>query len=69
MTSFTPRERKQSVPGENYDFADESILLLLEGDRAKLAHVNISNIFWNLMEDAERRKTSHESQKRKPSLF
>ena len=45
------------------------VFLLSEGDRAKLANVNISNIFWNLMEDAERRKTSHESQKRKPSLF
>merc|ERR1719300_1565828 len=45
MSSLKPRERKPSVP---------------EGDRAKLANVNISNIFWNLMEDAERRKNSHE---------
>ena len=47
------REKKTSVP---------------ECDRANLANVNISNIFWNLMENAERRKSVHQGQKRKPSL-
>ena len=39
-----------------------------ESDRANLANVNISNIFWNLMENAERRKVSQTGNKRKPSL-
>jgi len=51
-TVDTPRERKISMP---------------ECDRANMANVNISNIFWNLMEDAERRSSSHHS-KRRPSL-
>lgn len=42
--------------------------IIVESDRANLANVNISNIFWNLMENAERRKASHEGTKRKPSL-
>jgi len=47
------KEKKTSVP---------------ESDRANLANVNISNIFWNLMENAERRKVSQTGNKRKPSL-
>merc|ERR1712130_26711 len=47
------KEKKLSVP---------------ECDRANLANVNISNIFWNLMESAERRRTSYEDRKRRPSL-
>ena len=41
-----------------------------ESDRARLANVNISNIFWNLMEDKERRSSSHRPQPpaRKASL-
>ena len=73
MSSLKPRERKPSVPGgverRRRKVCDLLVLIYLEGDRAKLANVNISNIFWNLMEDAERRKNSHEAQKRKPSLF
>ena len=69
MSSLKPRERKPSVPGGVEGRRRIIVLIYLEGDRAKLANVNISNIFWNLMEDAERRKNSHEAQKRKPSLF
>ena len=55
-----------------YQFNLHIIILLIyklaESDRANLANVNISNIFWNLMENAERRKVSQTGNKRKPSL-
>ena len=55
-----------------YQFKLHIIILLIyklaESDRANLANVNISNIFWNLMENAERRKVSQTGNKRKPSL-
>ena len=67
------KEKKTSVPGKMRSsisvlFKNHYSANFTESDRANLANVNISNIFWNLMENAERRKVSQTGNKRKPSL-
>ena len=69
-SSIAVKEKKTSVPGIKEILLVWSIVynIFEECDRANLANVNISNIFWNLMENAERRKSVHEGKKRKPSM-